>query len=761
MPDGAIWIPGYWIWDDDRDDFVWVTGVARVPPPGQRWVPGYFAEADGGWQRVSGFWVNNEIAEIDYKVTPPPATLETGPSSPAPSNDHFWIPGSWVHYDTGYRWNGGYWAPYQPDWIWVPARWVWTPAGFVYCPGFWDYRMGYRGQMFAPIYFTTPVYAQPGWVYRPWCTIPTNNLFIHLWIRPRWGCYYFGNYYGAQFASRGFVPWANLTVVTRQRYIYDPFYTYAHVHYRRQGVDYLGRVQGWHNHFDKNPDIRPPRTFREQQRIVGSSAKPAVETQLFGRPVAEVARRGDAPVRLTRVDEQTRQSQKQHAEKLREFHAERARVERSAGQVAARTPSREGPGEDRDAPGAKAKGGAEAKAGSLVERAEKGKTREGGEQPAGGRGPKLALPKAELPAAASSVASRQPGGEVRTSAGRDKGPPPKPTPTARASDDRTPRTDRGEKPDRGEKQPAATAKTREGGKAPGATAKTRDDAKAPTTERPDLPRRPEVADQPPTGKTSPGADRGKGAVGRTGDAPQVDRPGRGGEVPRVDQPGRESPSTRGTRPDVGTPSVAPPKALPEGRRPTPKTTPGGEPAGRSDIPRAGPRPDAPGKTSEAPRAAPRVESPGKASDASKGKSRGSAPAARPEVPRNNPPTERGGADAPRGEKRTNGTPNRTEALRPNLGREAPAPMPRVEPRAEARPMPRVEPPREARPMPRVDVPRESRPAPKAESPRPSPNVDRGGGPQRSSPRAERPEPSSSAPDATKTGKGKSKARDNN
>ena len=82
MPEGAIWIPGYWLWDDDRDDFLWVTGVARVPPPGMRWIPGYYTEAPGGWQRVSGFWFGNEAAEVDYRPAAPPATLDTGPSSP-------------------------------------------------------------------------------------------------------------------------------------------------------------------------------------------------------------------------------------------------------------------------------------------------------------------------------------------------------------------------------------------------------------------------------------------------------------------------------------------------------------------------------------------------------------------------------------------------------------------------------------------------------------------------------------------------------
>src|SRR5438046_840742 len=25
-PDGATWVPGYWLWDGDRNDFIWVSG---------------------------------------------------------------------------------------------------------------------------------------------------------------------------------------------------------------------------------------------------------------------------------------------------------------------------------------------------------------------------------------------------------------------------------------------------------------------------------------------------------------------------------------------------------------------------------------------------------------------------------------------------------------------------------------------------------------------------------------------------------------
>src|SRR5262245_10963391 len=40
-PEGeVVFIPGYWSWDEDRSDFIWISGFWRVPPPGRQWVPG-------------------------------------------------------------------------------------------------------------------------------------------------------------------------------------------------------------------------------------------------------------------------------------------------------------------------------------------------------------------------------------------------------------------------------------------------------------------------------------------------------------------------------------------------------------------------------------------------------------------------------------------------------------------------------------------------------------------------------------------------
>ena len=74
--DDVAWIPGYWFWDDDRNDYLWVSGVWRRIPPGRRWVPGYWQQTTDGYQWIAGFWTPDTATEVDYLETPP-ESLET------------------------------------------------------------------------------------------------------------------------------------------------------------------------------------------------------------------------------------------------------------------------------------------------------------------------------------------------------------------------------------------------------------------------------------------------------------------------------------------------------------------------------------------------------------------------------------------------------------------------------------------------------------------------------------------------------------
>src|SRR5437660_380745 len=83
-PEGenVVWIPGYWAWDDQTSDFLWVSGFWRAVPPGRQWVPGHWQAVTGGFQWVPGYWADPGREEVQY-LPPPPALLEEGPSTPA------------------------------------------------------------------------------------------------------------------------------------------------------------------------------------------------------------------------------------------------------------------------------------------------------------------------------------------------------------------------------------------------------------------------------------------------------------------------------------------------------------------------------------------------------------------------------------------------------------------------------------------------------------------------------------------------------
>ncbi len=327
-PEGAIWINGYWEWDPELEDFLWISGLWRVPPPEMRWVPPYWTEVEGGWQRVPGFWVSTAAGELEYRPTPP-NSLEVGPSSPAPADNYFYIPGTWNYYDTGYRWRSGYWSPYREDWVWCPSRWVWTPAGCLYQAGFWDHRPLVRAQYFAPIRFTSAVYLTPGWRYRPWCVVDSSRFFVHLWIGPRSNCYYFGNYYGSYGSRFGLTPWCNWSY--RSRGCYDPLWSWCNTHYRRQGIDYIGRCRGWHDHFDRHEHERPARTWKDQTRLIADAKlDPRKSQRVLAADLSDVVKRDDLPVKLKRLDDRERASIVKVSDDLRKLNVERLKTEREA-----------------------------------------------------------------------------------------------------------------------------------------------------------------------------------------------------------------------------------------------------------------------------------------------------------------------------------------------------------------------------------------------------------------------------------------------
>jgi len=326
-PEGidVTWIPGYTAWDDERNDYLWVSGVWRSPPPGREWMPGYWGRTQQGFQWTSGYWADAQMNEVEY-LPEPPETVEVGPSMPAPSLDQSWIPGSWIWYQGRYAWRPGYWVTLQSDWDWIPAHYTWTPRGYVFVDGYWDYDVGRRGVLFAPVYFDAGVYSRRDYHYRPSTVISLGVFSDHLFVRPRYSHYYFGDYYDAGYQDAGFYSRFSFRLSHRG---YDPIYAHQrwlhrndHEWERRCGTDFQYRRE--------HIEARPPRTFRAQIALNTGGGTLRERSLTIGATFDNFVRSNDSSVRFRAVDDTERQTFVTRGREVRKYREERQKLERHA-----------------------------------------------------------------------------------------------------------------------------------------------------------------------------------------------------------------------------------------------------------------------------------------------------------------------------------------------------------------------------------------------------------------------------------------------
>lgn len=348
----AIWIGGYWAWNDDRKDFDWVSGVWRVPPPGERWVAGYWSEAAGGYSWVPGFWTAAEGDEVSY-YPEPPTSLEKGPTSAPPSPDHLWISGCWRWIDSRYAWQPGYWTEAQPDWVWIPASYYWSPRGWIFCDGYWDYRFERRGMIFAPVYFPSAIYGRPGYSYSPSVVLDAALLTFYLFVRPSYGHYYFGDYYAAGYDNLGIYPW--FAVRGHPGYAYDPLFTYYGWRNRSRDPDWAKNLQDWHAYYRSHPDKRLPHDLASAQRVAAEAEeRPEGEFLKIADTLQNLRSKPDASTSLASVSAEQKSKFHETSQLMRRFKEERGRMETAAEPRAAERAGESAPGTAAKAPDAAA-----------------------------------------------------------------------------------------------------------------------------------------------------------------------------------------------------------------------------------------------------------------------------------------------------------------------------------------------------------------------------------------------------------------------
>jgi len=331
--DNITWIPGYWAWDDERNDFLWVSGTWRALPPGREWMAGYWGKTAQGYQWTSGYWADTTARETTY-LPPPPATVEAGPNIAAPSMDYGWTPGCWIWYQQRYAWRPGYWAQGRADWDWCPSHYVWTPRGYIFVGGFWDYPVERRGLLFAPVYFEAGVYSRRGYHYSPTIVIDLGVFTDHLFLRPRYQHYYFGDYYAASYRQGGF--YASFSFQS-SRYGYDPIYSHQRWEHR-QDRDWEHHLSASYEYRRDHKTARPPRTWAAQRSINPAAAESKQNSVLVATPIDQLVRRKDGPMRFQPVAREERQQLAQRGQEVQKSRDQRRTLEARAVNTPVRKP---------------------------------------------------------------------------------------------------------------------------------------------------------------------------------------------------------------------------------------------------------------------------------------------------------------------------------------------------------------------------------------------------------------------------------------
>jgi WXXGXW repeat (2 copies) len=264
-PEGdVLWMGGYWAWDDDRSDFLWVSGIWRTPPPNKQWVAGYWREEGDDWQWVPGFWTavakQDAPQEVTYMPKPPDPPAIAPPGAP-PSADTFYVPGHWEWNGALYLWRGGYWARVQPNYVWVSAHYRWTPGGYIYIAGYWDYSIRRRGVLFAPVVID-PLVVDASFVYTPTYAVQDTLVVDALFVRPSTCSYYFGDYYDVSYRDAGYT-----SCVVYSRTNYDSIIVYERYQHRAEPNWINVQIDLSNDRFAGRAPV-PPRTLIQQTTIV-------------------------------------------------------------------------------------------------------------------------------------------------------------------------------------------------------------------------------------------------------------------------------------------------------------------------------------------------------------------------------------------------------------------------------------------------------------------------------------------------------------
>ena len=191
-----------------------------------------------------------------------------------------------------------------------------------------------RGILFAPVYFEPGLYSRRGYFYSPTIVIDLGVFSDHLFLRPRYHHYYFGDYYAASYVRGGF--YASFSFQSG-RYGYDPIYSHQRWEHR-QDREWDHRVTASYEYRRDHEAARPPRTWAAQRNINPGTAESKQNRVLVAMSIDQLAKRKNSSMRFQPVAKEERQKLAARGQEVQQSRDRRQTLEAKAVGTTVRKP---------------------------------------------------------------------------------------------------------------------------------------------------------------------------------------------------------------------------------------------------------------------------------------------------------------------------------------------------------------------------------------------------------------------------------------
>jgi hypothetical protein len=199
-----------------------------------------------------------------------------------------------------------------------------TPRGYIFAAGHWDYALECRGVLFAPVYFPVGVYGRTDYTYTPSIVLNIGLLPFSLFACPLYNHYYFGDYYDDAYLNIGIFPWFG---THRSHAWYDPDYEHARWNHHRSEPRWEEHGREEYNRRRADTNLRPARTYREQESRVAMLPEAQRHTAQVTQPLTTVVARQESSMKFERISTEKRQEIKKQATAVHTFGNERTHWE--------------------------------------------------------------------------------------------------------------------------------------------------------------------------------------------------------------------------------------------------------------------------------------------------------------------------------------------------------------------------------------------------------------------------------------------------